>query len=367
MATRDWFGKYASNTLAGGGNQSFFTMRDGETCRGRVYYRVFAGGAYNYSLLFSNIIDSTFADGSESHCNLIIGEWRILEASLGVCGTCGETVATEPENPVPLSFQGRKGKHVMPGEFFTSDPVAIDARKGEYLCLEIAFQGSMIPCHEESLLPVFVWEDNKWIPSRHVPLPGMVGCDRAVHGRIGFLGDSITQGIGTPVNAYTHWNALVAEALGEEYSFWNLGLGFGRARDAASDGAWLFKAKQTDAVVLCYGVNDICQFHGRAEELQQDLLTIIQALGKNGVRVLIQTVPPFGFSGTELEAWLRVNAYIRGTLSRYADCVFDAAAVLTAAPEREGKALYGGHPNEAGCAAWAKTLAPVMKGFLATI
>lgn len=358
-----WFDSYSSNTTAGGGNQYIFFPQDNEIRKGRVYYKIFAGGEYNYSLLFSNIIDSTFADGSVSHCNLVCDEWEILEAMLGVCGSCDEINAAEPDRMVPLSFQGQKSKVVMPGEFFTSDPILLSLQKGEYLCLELSFRGRMIPCHEETLLPVFIMENGKWIPSKEVPLPGMIGCDRKVRGKIGFLGDSITQGIGTPVNSYAHWNALTAQALGKEYSFWNLGLGYGRAQDAASDGAWLFKARQTDAIVLCYGVNDILR--GRtAEQIKQDLTTIVHNLKQNNVNVLLQTIPPFDLGGAELATWLQLNDFIRNTLSESADQVFDVAAILTDGRIDQGKALYGGHPNEAGCAAWAKALVPVLEDFL---
>lgn len=359
-----WFEAYTSNTTAAGGNQYLFSLKENEIRKGRVYYKIFAGGEFRYSLLFSNIIDSTFADGSVSHCNLICDEWEMLEASLGVCGDCNENTAAEPGRMIPLFFQGQKSKSVMPGEFFTSDPVSLTIQKGDYLCLELTFRGRMIPCHEETLLPVFIRRKNTWIPSKEMPLPGMIGCDRSVRGKIAFLGDSITQGIGTPVNSYAHWNALTAEALGEEYSFWNLGLGYGRAQDAASDGAWLFKAKQADAVVLCYGVNDILR--GRtAEQIEQDLTTIVQSLKKHQVKLLLQTIPPFDLSGNELAAWLRLNDFIRDTLSKSADVVFDAAAVLTD-PQNPGRSLYGGHPNPAGCAVWAKELIPVMKEFLET-
>lgn len=357
-----WFESFNSNTTAAGGNQYIFSLKENEIRRGRVYYKIFAGGEFRYSLLFSNILDSTFADGSVSHCNLLCDEWEIIEASLGVCGNCDEITATEPDRMIPLSFQGQKSKSVMPGEFFASDPISLTIQKGEYLCLELSFCGRTIPCHEETLLPVFIQKEGLWIPSKEMPLPGMIGCDRRVRGKIGFLGDSITQGIGTPVNSYAHWNALVAEALGEEYSFWNLGLGYGRAQDAASDGAWLFKAKQTDAIVLCYGVNDILR--GRtAEQIEEDLVTIIQALKKNHVKLLLQTIPPFDLSGNELVTWLRLNDFIRNSLSESVDQIFDAAAVLEDRAHR-GRALYGGHPNPVGCAAWAKELLPVMKEFL---
>lgn len=102
-------------------------------------------------------------------------------------------------------------------------------------------------------------KDGEWIPSPKLPVPGMIGCKREVKLRIGFLGDSITQGIGATPNSYLHWNARVAEVLGRDYSFWNLGIGYGRAHDAASDGIWLSKAKQMDLIVLCMGVNDLFQ------------------------------------------------------------------------------------------------------------
>lgn len=174
----------------------------------------------------------------------------------------------------------------MPGEFFTSDAMELEAKKDSYLCLEIEFCGSMIPYHEESILPVFEKDNGKWIPSKRVPFPGMIGCNRNVRARIGFLGDSITQGIGTAVNSYLHWNARVAEAIGPDYSYWNLGIGFGRAADAASDGAWLFKAKQMDMIVMCYGINDICQGKEQ-EQIKKDLLTVVWKLQKAGVKVLI--------------------------------------------------------------------------------
>lgn len=358
-----WFDTYKSNTLAGSGNQFYFMTNDNETHTGRIYYKVYAGGRYRYSLLFSNIIDSTYSDGSQSHCNLLCDEWEIIKAAIGVCDTCGETVAGDVERFYPLTFHGSPHKTVMPGEFFTSDAIELEAKKDAYLCLEVEFRGSMIPYHEESILPAFVKENDRWIPSRHVPFPGMIGCSRKVQARIGFLGDSITQGIGTAVNSYLHWNARVAEAIGPDYSYWNLGLGYGRAADAASDGAWLFKAKQMDVVVMCYGINDVCQ--GQAEEqIKKDLLTVILELQKAGVKVMLQTLPPFDLQESAFEKWLHINAYIRSTLIKYADGVFDVVPVLLDGAESGGKARYGGHPNEEGCKAWADALTPMLKDFV---
>lgn len=361
-----YFETYTSNSIAGSGNQHFFLIGDNEIHRGRIYYKIFAGGTYNYSLLFSNIIDSTFADGAVSHCNLICDEWEIIEASLGVCKTSSMTMAEEPKKVAAMTFGGNTGKTVMPGEFFTSDPMELSAEKGDFLCMDITFKGTMIPYHEETMLPTFVMQEGNWVPCKHVPFAGMIGCDRKVEKRVGFFGDSITQGLGTPYNKYTHWNALLADAIGEKYSYWNLGLGYGRAEDAASDGAWLFKAKQLDAVVVCFGTNDVGQ-NKDVEKIKKDLRDIVLKLKAAGVKVLLQTLPPFDRREERQEKWLEVNRYVRQELAAEADAFFDVVPLLLDGPENEGKSKYNGHPNEKGCAIWAKELLPVFMEFLESV
>lgn len=362
----EWFKQYSSNTLGGSGNHSVFFIDDDDEHKGRVYYKIFSGGTYQYSLLFSNIVDGTYEEGQESRCNKVCDEWELIQVNVGVCDTCDENTAVTPEKMQRLTFDGKESKRVMPGEFFTSDAMEFTAKKDQYLCVEVVFRGSMIPNHEQSILPAFVWEAGQWVPSRNFPFPGMIGCDRKVKGKIGFLGDSITQGIGTPRNAYTHWCALTAEAVGDDFSYWNLGLGFGRAQDAASDGAWMFKAKQMNGIVLCFGTNDIGK-NRTEEELKEDLSTIICKLKESGVKILLQTLPPFGWEDKKLETWIHVNQYIRETLAAEVDAVFDIAPLLTDGPELEGKLKYCDHPNEEGCRIWSEALVPVLKDFLQKI
>ncbi len=363
----EYFQKFHSNTLAGSGNQSFFLTDDAsQIYTGRILYKIFAGGTYRYSFLFSNIIDSTFSDGAHSHKNLICDQWRIVKAAVGICGTCSPSEIGEIKRFQALTFSGASEKEVMPGEFFTSDAVDLSGEKGDYICLEIAYQGRMIPYHEESIIPTFVLRDGEWIPSKLVPFAGMVGCDRPALLQIGYLGDSITQGIGTDVNSYDHWNAKLSERLGEKYAYWNLGLGFGRASDAASDGAWLFKAKQMDVVVVCYGVNDLFQT-GDEEQIKRDLSEIVAKLQSAGTKVVVQTIPPFDYSGILIEKWKRINQYILQNLSTCADGVFDVVPVLAKDGEHPYLAKFGGHPNAEGCSAWAEALYPVMDKFLAGV
>lgn len=351
----NFFDKYVSNTLAGSGNQYFFINEDDEKInKGRIYYKVFFGCKFKYSFLFSNILDSTFSDGSKSHKNLICDDWYITALNIGVC--------EKIENPQRLSavtFDGSATKHVMPGEFFCTDEIEIEAKKGDYICLEISFKGKMIPYHEEIIIPTFAFENNEWISSKYMPVPGMVGCGRNTK-QIGFLGDSITQGIGTEMNSYEHWNAKLAELLGHKFAYWNLGIGFGRADDAASDGAWLYKAKQNDIVFVCFGVNDILQGY-TAEQIKENLKKITLLLKKQGIRVLVQTIPPFDYNDKQIDIWNSVNRFIKNELSQYADWIFDNAPILRKNADEPHMAQFGGHPNAEGCKAWANALYTYIK------
>ena len=202
-----YFKKYSSNTLAGSGNQAYFTNGDKtEIKTGRLYYKVFCGGKFKYSFLFSNTTDSTFPKGVNSSCNTPCKEWEIKECCVGICSKIGEETEL-----IPLTFSGKRQKRVMSGELFASDEVELQAEKGLFICIQIVFCGEQIPCHYESLFSSFLLENGEWVYSKCLPVPSMVGCDRPVEKQIAFLGDSITQGIGTPQDSYKHWNALLAD------------------------------------------------------------------------------------------------------------------------------------------------------------
>lgn len=358
-----YFSRFTSNTCAGSGNQLLCAT---QKSTGRLYYKIYAGGSFAYSVLFSNTVDSTYGDGSLCRRNVRGGNWEILEAKTAVCPAdalgadvesdgAAQVINSRALSFVPLTFGGETGKKVVPGEFFSSDPVELTFEKGDYLCLELTYAGTGIPYHEESQLPVYVKEGERWHYCKHLPFASMVGCDRPVEKRIGYLGDSITQGCGTGVNTYCHWNAVLAEKLGQNYAHWNLGIGYGRGNDAATDGAWLYRAKQNDIVVVCYGVNDI--LHENSEQqLMTDLETIVDRLGEAGVKVVLQTVPPFDYEGEQIGIWQRVNRHIRTVLAQKAAMVFDVVPYLSLGPEQSHMSKYGPHPDGAGCAVWAQAL-----------
>lgn len=359
----EFFHRFSSNSLAGSGSQLWFPSDPKEIHTGRIFYRITHGGTYHYSLLFSNILDSTFADGSVGHCNRILPGWEILSARLGKAkaGSVGLDFAEQAEfvNSLPFGFQpvtfdGKAQKTVAPGEFFATDPLPLTFESGEYLCLELTFRGTELPYHEETHLPVYRRTAEGWCYDKYVPFPSMIGCDRPVACRVGFIGDSITQGIGTPPNSYLGWNAQLAPLLPADTACWNLGLGYGRAADLASGGAWMYKALQNDVLFVCYGVNDLYQYTD-ATLLIRHLDTIVRYLRQANKTVLLQTIPPFDYPDDLIPLWEQVNHHIRTVLAPQVAGVFDVVPVL-GQENAPHMAKYGGHPDAEGCHAWASAL-----------
>lgn len=354
----DYFSSFVSNTTAGTSNQSFFTAtKDGV---GRVFYRLLHGGTYSYSLLFSNAIDSTFGDGSTSHVNQLCDPWT-LAASCCVCAGA-EDPDIEHRCWIPLTFAGKRKKTAAPDELFATDPFLLDVRAGDTLCVQIEFQGSRIPCHREINIPSYVKVGGRFVLSEEVPVPNMIGCQRSVKARIGFWGDSITQGLGTQMDSYGHWCHKAAQTLGPDYACWNLGIGCGRASDAATGGSWLQKALQNDCVVVCFGINDIIQ--GDGPELHRNLETVVRILKENGKRVILQSIPPFDFEKQpRIDLWEKQNRYLRQILAPKCDGFLDVSAFLSV--DGAGQTTkFGGHPNEEGCSVWADHLLPVLRRVL---
>lgn len=370
--------RYTSNTLGASANQLYFEADPEYMLTGRVFYKITQGGEYRYSLLFNNIIDSTYSDGSKSKSNRIMKEWTIHSARYAkYSADIFKNGITEPpfrssyggaaiarEHGIdcvpfeaefqPISFDGKIGKRVSPGEIFETDEFEFYAESGEYICIELVFSGTEIPYHEESLLPIYRFRGGKWFYDKRVPLPACIGCDRTVNRRIGFWGDSITQGIGTRENSYLHWNARLAEMLGNGYSYWNLGIGYARADDAASAGIWLEKALLCDILFVCLGVNDLLQGLS-ADDIKRNLFKTVTLLKDAGKKVILQTLPPFDYCGNKIAEWEDINEYILTVLNNKVDFVFDCVEIL-GAEEARHNAKYGGHPNENGCEIWAEAL-----------
>lgn len=333
---KNYFKAYVSNTLASTQNQVCFES-DGTRQKGRVQLKAFVSGRFEYSLLFSDTINSTYAGGEISVANETCGDWTIHSVKI--------ITDLSTEEGIQLTFNKKVERPVKAGESFESDPVMIDV-KDDFM-VEIEFSGNKIPYFEEAIIPIYRYINGEWVLNKKVPLPAMIGINRKVEKKIGFLGDSITEGIGVDCGSYAHWNAKIAEYTGEKYSYWNLGIGFARAADAASNGAWLAKAKEMDVVTICLGVNDMGRGYS-ATEICCALETVVRILQDNKVKTILFTVPPFDYQGESLEKWKKVNAYIINELSKITE-IYDVVSVWGDKAPNEQRAIYGGHPNAEGC------------------
>lgn len=368
----NYFDKYYSNTLGAAANQSVFTMNEGEERTSRAFFKIFAGGEYEYSLLFSDTIDSTFADGSVSRANDTLGDWEIISGSVYSCPEFPECrtpadvdISTlKIKKLCELSFDKAAGHRVSAGEVFSSDPVRLSFEKGEYAVIKLTYTGRRLPYHPESMLPIYENVGGVWRYSLEMPLPVSIGCDRRIGGRIAYLGDSITQGIGAGYNTYRHWCAILSDMLGEGYGYYNLGIGYARAADAASDGAWLERAKNSDVCFVCLGTNDVTRDQPSTEKVARNLTTVVDALLEAGVRVILQTAPPFDRTGEARRIWFELNDYVREVLSERVELLFDNVPYLRLSEEEPDRAKFGGHPSALGCEIWAKALYESVKDIL---
>lgn len=345
MKLDGFFRDFHSNTLAASGNQSWFETEGAAVVGARVLPRVRGRGIPLFAFVFRRDGLDVFRRAAQL-CESGARRLGNTVRAGGVTARAETEGFDEPSEWRTLTFDGAPRKSVAPGESFATDPVVLRAEKDAYLCMETTVRGARVPCHPETLLPSFVKTKDGWTRSANTLFAGMVGCDRPVKLRVAYLGDSITQGSGTRNNAYEHWNAVLSEALGRRYAFWNLGLGCARASDAATGGGWLRKVRENDLAVVCMGVNDLMQLQS-AEAIMRSLQTIVRRLREAGVRVLLQTIPPFNYPEGLRERWLTVNDWIRSTLAGEADALFDVVSVLSESPERPYMARYGGHPDGA--------------------
>lgn len=341
----DMFKKYTSNTLCGTSN-NFMLTGEVERFTCRAFVKPYEYGDFTWRFWFSNACDSTYAEGSVSYANRPGGRWRIISASVA---DGGDTVGGPTSAETPVTFGGEPGREVAPGEKFWSDEVQLSVAEGNYLVWTWTLEGNGIPCTPDSQIPCFRADGEGWREDKIIPKPNLLACDRGERTRLVFIGDSITQGCGTGFDKYDFWAAEISKRLDRKHwAVWNTGLGFGRAYDAVTDGAWLYRAKTAgDVVIVCFGVNDTAR--GRsADDLWRDLRRISRTLRASGAKVILFTIPPFDFTGDRESRWREVNRRIREADKTVADGVFDLAAVLGHPAPEDNRALYGGHPDGNG-------------------
>ena len=324
---------FASNVGSSTSHNYFVRLNRGEECSFRARLKPVIRGRLNWRFRFSNSIDSTFASGAETRANDMGGRFEIISASA---------------NGVSIDWETRIAE---PGCELRSIPTFIAAE--DY----IEFTWRLRALENDTILPAtpdhrtlsYISRDGgEFIREDTVCLPDFFEAERDISVKMTFIGDSITQGCGTNVDAFEQWAARIAYTIDSKIAVHNIGLGYGRGRDAATDGAWLKKAKEADIVNVCFGVNDLYQCECGAT-LESDLRRIVTALhsADHPIRVILFTIPPFDMTGKEEARRREVNAAILSE-GLGADGVFDVGKILARVAPNDNLAIYGGHPNGEG-------------------
>lgn len=344
-------GRYASLTVVSTATNFIMEQEDGSTRTYRTYMKPRESGQLELRFWHSNSVDSTWDVGSVAKGSMPGGAWRI-EAAYAADGGTGRDGQVVPGTSVQITFDGKSGKEVAPGETFWSDPVQLELPDGHDLAftwtITTSSPGKTVPYNTEGLLvSAYEAEGNlandelgtAFMPAvNRLVMPAFIGFARSVKQRMIFLGDSITQGVRTAKDGYEYWVARIAEGLSPEYSVWNLGSGWARAYDASADGPWLAKAAEGDIVAIALGVNDIDIGARSSGELLDDLSAIVRRLKQREdgtkARIILFTVAPFNFTEDREEVWRTVNEVIRTRPPEGVDAVFDIAEILSCpAPE----------------------------------
>ena len=345
---------FVSNTGISTSHNNRLVWNRGETRTFRVLLRPEEPGRHLWRFGFSNTVDSTWDDGSESYADLPGGRFEIVSSSAGTADAdrrIGALSAVEwPESTI------------MSGVCAVSKEIELDVPADGYVvfswCLRALEDRCVLPMTPDSQALCFsasgdvsLLDMSAFHEDQDAVLPDLFAADRPVRAVMAFMGDSITQGCGTRVNYYEQWATRIAMGMEKDVAVWNIGLGFGRAADAVRNGAWLRKAKQADVVNLCFGVNDILQT-GDVDLLLANLERTVSLLRENGTRVVLFTIPPFEMVGESEASWRHAVGRIR-TDGLGADAVFDIAAMLSQSEPRDNFAAFGGHPDGRGGAAVA--------------
>ncbi len=340
---------FVSNTGISLSHNKFITLKKGELVTFRALLRPVVPGKLTWRFRYSHTVDSTWADGSESRANIPGGRFEIVASTAGAADE--NTVVGEF---LPVTWPEAV---VEPAACIESAPIELDISEGGYVafswCVRALEDDCVLPATQDSQSLCWTQPGNKTLSPANpfdcsfVMLPDAFEADRDVKLKMVFMGDSITQGCGTGINTYSAWATRIIMGMQQDVSGWNIGLGFGRAEDAALGGAWLSKAKQADVVNLCFGVNDLLSGQRTADEVIAFLKTAVDALHAAKVKVVLFTVPPFDLHCDEEKYWRAINARIRED-ALGADFMFDFAALLGRSAPEDNLTIFGGHPDGRG-------------------
>ena len=299
---------------------------------------------------------------------------------------------------LPLTFDGRAGTQIAPGQARLSDPVLLPTRDRQAVQVSV-----YVPAH--TLLHTFHWDgrqtasigagDQTLAPqmdpasttTARLFVTGIEVQAAAGARSVVVIGDSITDGATASLDRDQRWTDHLAERLAPRgVAVVNAGISGGRLlRDGMGESALeRFQRDVLDqpgvaSVIVLIGINDISwpgtafapnQARPTLSELQAGYRALATRAHARGLRVLGATLPPFAgaLPGTPLDDYYaadkdalrrQLNAWLR-TDSPF-DAVIDLDAALRdpAEPSRMAAAYDSGdhlHPGDAGNRAMAEAV-----------
>jgi len=297
------------------------------------------------------------------HLSNIFGEEdvEILGVEIAGAKTMGASPEINEKSSVSLTFNGKKGVVMKPGEEVVSDPVKFKLDERMNLAVTIHYgsiSSTRITSHPGSRTTSYIAAGNTTDFSNPVAKTDHWYTISAIDvvptkkaSAVAVLGDSITDGRGTTTNGQDRWTDQLSRNLlehGKNISVLNFGLGgncvlrgglgpTGQSRYARD----LFGHEGVKYIILFEGVNDLGNSWdgvATAEGVKEAWQHIIKEAHGRGIKVFGATVTPFKGNGYDrgnheegrkaLNEWIRTGGEFDGVID------FDAMVRDTEDPDR---------------------------------
>ena len=288
-------------------------------------------------------------------------ETEILGVEIAPAKTMGASPEVDEKSSVSLTFNGKKGVTMKPGEEVVSDPVRFKVAERMNLAVTIHYgriSSTTLTSHPGSRTTSYIASGNTTDFSNPVAKTDHWYTISAIDvvptkkaSAIAVLGDSITDGRGTTTNGQDRWTDQLSRNLlahGRNIAVLNFGLGgncvlrgglgpTGQSRYARD----LFGHEGVKYIILFEGVNDIGGSRDAletAEGVKKVWQDIIREAHAKGIKVFGATVTPFKGNGyargnheegrKALNEWIRTGGEFDGVID------FDAMVRDTEDPDR---------------------------------
>jgi lysophospholipase L1-like esterase len=328
---------------------------------------------------------------------LLIGAARIALAD--------EKGAIQPGTERPLAFSGKPSALIPAAAPFLSDPIDFPVKALSDLSISIYLPDDTGPCtcHAVAMQTAYVSDTGDFVAATFAPrqkivarafISGVEVYDQVQAKAVVVLGDSISDGVGSTVDANRRWPDVLAARLAargghDAWSVVNMGISGNRVLD---DGAGQSALARFDRdvlsvpgaayVIVFEGVNDLgiafSQAEGPMAEVFKSLMPaskptaqamisgyrqLIERAHAKGLKILGATIAPYegaDYYSAEGEAIRQqINAWIRTDGAFDAVLDFDAVLRDPAKPTQIAPALHAGdhlHGSDLGYEAIAKSI-----------